>query len=135
MNALVPYIWVAGGIHFLIAVANLPLPRILNYRENLRKVPPIIRQIFVIHSVYIVLVVIGFGLLCVLFASDLTGGHRLGRFVSGGISVFWIIRIPIQLFYYDPDLRRRYRLVDIGFTLAPVYLGGVLGLAALGIFE
>ena len=64
MNPLVPFLWVAGGLHLAIAAANVSLPRGLRYRENLSRVTPIIRQIFVVHSIYVVFVVLFFAVLC-----------------------------------------------------------------------
>src|SRR5712692_2461885 len=104
MQTLIPLLWVAGGIHLGIGVANFALPRRLRYRENLSKVSPIIRQIFVVHSLYIVVVVLLFAALCLFFAPDLAGASRLGRFLSAAMAVFWLLRIPLQLFYYDGEL-------------------------------
>ena len=71
MQTLIPLLWVAGGVHLGIGVAKFALPRRLRYRENLSKVSPIIRQIFVVHSLYIVVVVLLFAALCLFFAPDL----------------------------------------------------------------
>ena len=35
MNALIPTIWAAGGLHLFMAAANFFLPQKLNYAENL----------------------------------------------------------------------------------------------------
>ncbi|MCZ6689093.1 MAG: hypothetical protein O7H41_05770 [Planctomycetota bacterium] len=131
MNLLVPAIQVAGVIHLLIAAANLFVPRKLQYSENLSRVSPIVRQIFIVHSIFIVFVVIEFGVACLAFAPELASGPPLGRFVAGGISAFWLLRLPVQLFYYDRELRRMNRLVDLAFILAPAYMTVTLGLAAL----
>ena len=132
MNPLVPYLWVAGGIHLIIVASNVLLPKKLHYWENLPKLSPIVRQIFVVHSVYIGLVLTIFSALCFFFAQELAGGSLLGRFLSGCIALFWLIRIPLQLFYYDPEIRRENRLVDVGYTLAMVYSCVVFLVAASG---
>jgi len=41
----------AALVQILIAASNFYLPRKLKYQENLERVAPIIRQIFVVHSV------------------------------------------------------------------------------------
>jgi hypothetical protein len=125
---------VAGILQLVIAAANLVLPRILQYRENLAPVSPMIRQIFLVHSGYIVLVLVGFGIVSIVFASELAGGSGLGRFVSGFLAVFWLLRVPVQL-RYDPVIRRRYRLVDVAFLLAVLYLGATYLSAALEIWR
>ena len=77
MNLLVPAIQMAGVIHLLIAAANLFVPRKLQYSENLSRVSPIVRQIFIVHSIFIVFVVIEFGVACLAFAPELASGPPL----------------------------------------------------------
>jgi hypothetical protein len=93
-------------------------------------VSPIIRQIFVVHSVYIVGVLLLFAALTLGFASDLASGKGLGRFLAAGIAVFWLFRAPVQLLYYDASLRRTNRLGDIAFTTAAIFLTVAYGAAA-----
>ena len=135
MNPLVPCIWVAGAIQILIVAMNVPLPRLLCYRENLSNVSAIIRQIFIVHSLYIILTLVGFSLLCFWFAPDLAGESPLGRFLSGFLAVFWLLRLCVQLFYYDVGVKRRYRLVNLAFLSAVLFLGSVFSLAASGLMR
>ena len=130
MNALPLLLWLAGLVQIAIASANIFLPGRLKYQENLERVAPIIRQIFVVHSVYIVGVLLLFAALTLGFASDLASGHGLGRFLAAGIAVFWLFRAPVQLLYYARSLRRTNRLVDIAFTAAAIFLTVAYGAAA-----
>jgi amino acid permease len=130
MNALLAILWLAALVQILIAAANFYLPRKLKYQENLERVAPIIRQIFVVHSVYIVGVLLLFAALTFGFAAELASGHGLGRFLAAGICVFWLFRAPVQLLYYDASLRRTNRLGDIAFTAAAVFLTVAYGAAA-----
>ena len=86
MPALLLLLWIAGFVQLAIAFANLFLPAKLNYRENLSRVSPIIRQIFVVHSVYIVGVVLLFAAISFGFAGDLASGHGLGRFLASALA-------------------------------------------------
>ncbi|HET7209224.1 MAG TPA: hypothetical protein VFI95_21790 [Terriglobales bacterium] len=131
MNALLLFLWLAGFVQIGIAATNVFLPRKLNYRESLDRVTPIIRQIFVVHSVYIVGVLLLFAALTLGFAGELASGRGLGRFLAGGISVFWLFRAPVQLFYYDQSVRRLNRLGDMAFTAAALFLAATYGAAAL----
>ena len=135
MNPLVPVIWLAGGIQLFIVAMNVPLPRVLRYREELAKLSPIVRQIFIVHSAYIVLVVIGFSVLCFCFATELAGGSPLGTFLSGALAAFWVARLIIQLGHYDADTRRRYRLGHVLFTFLIGLLSGIFTVAALRIIR
>ena len=109
MNLHLPlFIQIAGGLQLMTAVANFFLPRILQYRENLAKVSPIIREIFTIHALYIVLVLVGFGLICLLFPQELCGASPLGKFFCGFLAIFWGLRVPIQFFYYDQTVKKEH---------------------------
>jgi hypothetical protein len=130
MNRLVPYIWAAGVIQWVIAAANLFIPAKLGYGANLVKVSAIVRQIFIVHAVYIVGVLIGLGALSMWFASELASGPGLGRFLSLLIAVFWVPRIFVQLGYYDNRVKQQNRLAHYFFTLLFIYLGVVFALAA-----
>jgi hypothetical protein len=133
MRFLIPGLWMAGAVQLVILAANFFLPKKLRCRENLSRVSPMIRSVFVVHWVYIVLVLGIFSALSFWFAPELAGASRLGRFLSATIAVFWLLRVPIQLFAYDPELRRQNRLGDIIFLVAFSYLGVVFTVAALGI--
>jgi hypothetical protein len=85
----------------VILLANIPLPKKLRCRENLARVSPMIRAVFIVHWAYIVLVLGIFIALCFGFASDLAGGSRLGRFLSTCMAIFWLARVPVQLFFYE----------------------------------
>src|SRR6202158_1355733 len=98
-------IWGAGVVHLGIIAANVPLPRRLRVRERLAGVPPFVRQIFYVHWGDIVIVLGVFAALCFRFAADLAGASTLGRFLSGFMAVFWLLRIGLQIFYYDRAVR------------------------------
>ena len=127
---MVRTIWGAGFIHLGIVAANFPLPDRLRVRERLSGVPLFIRQIFYVHWVYIVIVVGMFGALCFGFARELAGGAGLGRFLSAFLCAFWLLRIVLQVFYYDREIRRENRLLDLLYLGSLVALVAVFGVAA-----
>jgi hypothetical protein len=133
MRALIPWLWTAGALQLIIIAANSVVPKKLHCRENLARVSPMIRTVFVVHWIYIVLVLGIFASLTFWFAPELAVATHLGRFLSAVIAVFWLLRVPIQLFFYDPELRKQNRLGDVIFLLAFSYLGVVFSVAALGV--
>lgn len=135
MNAMVPFLWIAGAVHLSIAVSNFWIPGILHYRENLAKVSPMVRQVFIVHAVYMVLVLLGFSVLCFFFAPELTSGAPLGRFLSAFLAVFWLLRVVLQLTFYDREVRAKYRLGNVAYTLAVSCLGVVFAVVALGVVK
>jgi hypothetical protein len=132
MNAwMIRAIWAAGAVHVGIMAANVPLPGRLRVRENLAEVPRFVRQIFYVHWVYIVIVLGMFAALCFGFAPELAGSSALGRFLSGFMAGFWLLRIVLQIFYYDRELRRAHWGLDLMYVGSLVVLVGVFGVAAL----
>jgi hypothetical protein len=132
MRGLLQLLWLAGFVQVAIALANIFLPAKLKYRENLSRVAPIIRQIFVVHSVYIVGVVLLFAAATFGFTGELASGRGLGRFLAASIALFWLFRAPVQLLYYDSALRRENRWGDIAFTSGALFLAATYGIASLG---
>ena len=129
MPALLLFLWLAGFVQVAIAYANLLLPAKLNYRENLSRVSPIIRQIFVVHSVYLVGVLLLFAAVTFGFAGELASGRGLGRFLAAAIAAFWLARTPVQLLYYDVVLRRDNRSGDVALTAGALFLAVTYGAA------
>ena len=133
MLRLETLIWAAGAVQGAILAANFIMPGKLRCRENLAKVSPMIRNVFIVHWIYILLTLAIFSVLCFRFAPELAGASRLGHFLSAAIALFWLPRIPIQLFVYDRELRRQHRLGDVAMLLALVFVVAVFGAAALGV--
>ena len=133
MKIIVMLIWAAGVVQFAILAANFVLPGKLDCRRNLAKVSSMIRSVFIVHWAYILLMLAIFAALCFGFAPELAGASRLGRFLSAAIALFWLPRIPIQLFVYDAELRRRNRLGDVAMLFALAFIVSVFAAAALGV--
>ncbi len=133
MNAtwMVRAIWGAGAIQAGIVAANIPLPGRLRVRERLAGVPRFVQQIFYVHWLYIVIVVGMFAGLCFGFAADLAVASGLGRFLSGFMAGFWLLRIVLQVFYYDGELRKENRELDLLYVGSLAVLVVVFGVAAI----
>jgi hypothetical protein len=128
---LVPLFWIAGGVHLLIASANFFAWRMFDYRRELAKVSPTVRQVFVVQNVFIVVVLTAIAGLCLAHATDLAGASALGRRVSGFLATFWALRLAIHLLYYDREKRRQHARFDLLFLIAFLYLIVVFALGAI----
>jgi len=128
---MVVLIRAAGVVQLVIVAANLLLPRLLSVGRHLARLPSILRQIFLVHWIYIVLVLVMFSVLCLGFAPELAGDTPLGRTLSACLAIFWLPRVAIQTGYYDAELKRRLRLGNLFFTAAFAYLGIVFAIATL----
>jgi hypothetical protein len=49
MRPFLWYLWLASAVQLLILLANIPLPKKLRCRENLARVSPMIRAVFIVH--------------------------------------------------------------------------------------
>jgi hypothetical protein len=124
-------IWGAGAVHVGIVLANVPLLGRLRVGERLAGVPRFLRQIVYVHWAYILIVVGMFAALCFGFAAELAGASRLGRFLSGFMAGFWLLRIGLQVFYYDKELRRENRGMDTLYVGSLIVLVGIFGMAVV----
>ena len=127
-----PWLWLAGAIQAAVVLANFPLPARLRVREGIAPLPRFLRQVFIVHWIYIVLTVALFSVLCVLFPRELAGASPLGRFLSGFLAFFWGLRLVLQVFYYDAGVRRQNRFLDLCYLAGLCALVGILGAAAAG---
>lgn len=116
----------AGAVQLVIAGANFVLPARLEYEKNLAATSLIVRQIFHVHGLYIVLVVTALGLLCAAAPQELLADSRLAHYLRCFIALFWGLRVPVQLGYYDPEVRRRNRIEDVLFALALLSVAGTM---------
>lgn len=131
MTSVKPWIMLAGVVQASIVLANVPLPRRLKVRKALAGVPTFVRQIFYVHWVYIVLTVGLFSALCLAFPRELAGASLLGRFLSAFMGGFWLLRLLLQCFYYDSQVRREDRVLDAMYMVALIVLVTIFGWATM----
>lgn len=121
---------VAGALLLLLAAIHPLIPKELRWKEDLPKLAPVNRQIFLVHASFLLLLLILVGLLLLFHAGELAASGRLSRAVLGGLALFWGLRLFTQLFVYDRSLWRdnpRYTAVHVAFTLLWLYLTTVFG--------
>lgn len=132
---LVTLIQLGGLLHFTVLIASALTPGVLNWRTELLKLHPLSRQVIWVHGAYIVLTIIGLGLIATFNAPVLAGGDSLlARFVTAFIAVFWLVRLTLQFAYFDsrPMLTTRFlRMGHHALTCVFGFLGVVFTWAAI----
>ena len=95
-------IFAAGLAQASILVASAQVPSVLRWREELRPLPRLHRQMHWVYSGYVVLSIVAFAAISVTNARELAGGGALARAMCAYIAVFWGIRLGLQAVF---DLR------------------------------
>ena len=108
----------------------------LRWREQTARLDPLTRSVFWTYAGYILGTNVFFGAVSALAPSWLTDGSPLARAVCGFISLYWGMRIVIQLFVFarHRPAGNHYRLAEAAMGALFVYLTAVYGGVALALF-
>ncbi len=118
---------IIGVLLVILTAVHFIFPKYFNWEEELSRVSLINKQIMIIHTFFIALVVFFMGILCLTSSYEICHtplGKRLALFLG----IFWFIRLLIQFFGYSPSLWKGKRLetgVHVLFSLLWTYLAGV----------
>ncbi len=98
MNAelLAQLIFAAGIAQLGILIASSFVPFRLNWKEELKSLSRLHRQMYWTYGGYVVLSIVAFGLLCIANATELAAGSGLARGFCAYVAVFWGIRLGLQ---------------------------------------
>lgn len=122
----------AGCAQLFMAIGSLWLPRWLNWGQSLAKMPVLLRQMFWVYSGYILMANIALGLVSILYPSDVLNNHVLGVAFLIYASLYWLIRVLIQFFYFDKTTAPKgtfYRYGEIALDANFIFLALVYSFA------
>lgn len=118
---------ITGILLICLAMLHGVFPRYFNWKKDLAGLSLINRQMMIVHTFFIALTVGLMGLLCISSAHELVS-TSLGKKISLGLAVFWMVRLVIQFVGYSPALwkgKRFETIMHILFTLLWIYLSGI----------
>ncbi len=118
----------------LLALAHVIFPKYFDWKNDLRSLSLINREMFYVHTFFVALGVFLMGLLCVVASSEMTE-TALGQKLALGFAIFWFIRLLIQFFGYSSALwkgKRFESIVHVLFSLFWGYLSVVFFMISLG---
>lgn len=124
-DTLLFHLRIVGVLMALLVVVNLFVPRRLRWREEMARLSLINRQIFQVHSLFIVLTLALMSTLLLTSGEALLERTRLSRSVLTGLTIFWAVRTVMQWCFYSPDVWRGNRfntVVHYVFSGTWVYL-------------
>ena len=115
---------IIGAILIVVALIHIGFPRYFKWKQELSTLSLKNRQIMMVHTLFIALMVLLTGLLCLTSAPELINTN-LGKKISLGLGVFWTTRLLIQFFGYSPVLWRGKpfeTIIHILFSLLWAYV-------------
>jgi hypothetical protein len=85
-----------------VAILNLFLIRIMNWRRDLDTMPLLIREVFQIHVYFISITLAIFGAVTWRFAAEIANAaHPICVWLAMGIGAFWAVRSVMQWSHYS----------------------------------
>jgi len=108
---------VAGALLLVLAAAHVFFPKRFQWREELSRLSLLNRQIFLVHCFFICLMLVLMGSLSAFYTDALLQPSPLARLVLFGLTLFWGLRLLVQLFVYDRELWRGNRFNTVAHFL------------------
>lgn len=124
---------IVGSLLIVLAIAHGVFPVYFDWKHDLAKLSLINRQMMEVHTFFIALTVLLMGILCLTSAPELLD-TPLGKRISIGFGLFWLVRLIIQFVGYSPKLWRGKRfetIMHILFILLWTYVSTVFFLTGL----
>jgi len=94
---------IIGVLLLILALAHIIFPTYFNWKEELKSLSLINRQMMIVHTFFIAIVVFLMGLLCLIHPTEIVE-TKLGKTISLGFGIFWTLRLFIQFFGYSRKL-------------------------------
>ncbi len=107
----------------LLGAIHIFFPKYFNWKNELKSMSLVNKQMMIVHTFFIALMVFLMGLLCLISIDDLISTN-LGKNISLGLGVFWTIRLFFQIFIYSQKLWKGKTFetsMHILFTLLWIY--------------
>lgn len=124
---MIIHIKIVGCLLLVLACIHTIFPKYFNWDKELTQLSLINDQMMRTHTFFIALTVGLMGLLCTTSALELTE-TVLGKKITLGLGVFWLIRLFFQVFVYSPKLWKGKTFetcIHILFVLLWLYISTV----------
>lgn len=91
---------IAGVAMIAISLVHISFPRYFKWKQELKALSVINRQLMLVHTFFIALMVMLIGCLCLSSPHELSS-TELGKKISLGLGLFWTTRLITQFFGYS----------------------------------
>jgi len=89
-------IFAAGIGQLSVLLASMLVPFHMNWKQELKSLSRLHRQMYWVYGGYVVLSIIAFGLISITNSAELVSGSGLARSFCGYVAVFWGVRLALQ---------------------------------------
>lgn len=123
-----------GFILIFLGIIHLYFPKYFNWKEELKSLSLINKEMMLIHTFFIAITIILMGVLCISSSEELVE-TELGNKLSLGMGIFWLLRLFIQFFGYSSQLwkgKNFETLVHIIFSCLWCYLTLIFIMTSIG---
>lgn len=117
----------------ILAFVHAFFPKYFKWKEELKHLSTINRQMMLVHTFFIALVLFLMGILCIVAPNELIE-TKLGKIISIGLGIFWATRLFFQFFIYSATLwkgKTFETIIHILFIILWSYLSVVFFYTAL----
>jgi hypothetical protein len=127
-------IFIAGVGQLGVLIASALVPLRLNWRDELRGLSRLHRQMYWVYGGYVVLSIVAFAMLSIFNARELGSGSGLARGFCGYVAVFWGIRVGLQA-VFDVKEHLTAWWLKLGYVVLTVMFAGFTLVYAWAAFQ
>lgn len=116
-----------GCCLILLALVHSIFPKQFNWKQELSSLSIINREMMYVHTFFIALLLLLMGVLCLTSSIELLN-TTLGKRISLGLGIFWIVRLYVQFFGYSSQNwkgKTFETIVHILFSIFWTYLSAI----------
>src|SRR5690349_4725123 len=118
---------IIGACLIVLGLVHAIFPRQFNWKEELRSLSNINREMMYVHTFFIAVMLLLVGILCLTSSKEIVE-TTLGKRISLGLGIFWIARLYIQFFGYSSETwkgKSFETIVHVLFSIFWTYLSVV----------
>lgn len=103
VEAATTVVSIGGGLQLSVLIASAATPMLLDWREELGRLSPLMRTMFWVYGGYIVAAIVGLAAASLAWPEQLAGGTSLGIGLCGFSGLFWGGRLAVGVVAFDPS--------------------------------
>jgi len=103
---------VIGVILILLGLMHVGFPRYFNWKKDLANLELINKEMMIVHTFFLALVLVGMGTICLYSTKDLIS-TPFGKTISLSFAIFWAVRLLVQFFGYSSELWKGKRFETV----------------------